>query len=346
MDNEPPPEESPPGDLPRYSLTRCEASETTISCDSRDIASHEYSMFSEQALDATDIISVRCDASDTQISCDSPMDTSEPIGENSSLAETDPTQLPESVTGTTAGNSLMAHQPTTPPASQPDDSRSQDLQASDLLQSSSLSPASLRKARSAQDLSPLAKEQPLASMTASMEQPSVAASVKPPPQVSSRVRDLSPTPSVTPAKAQRSSSGPRRSSLTHPLPSNHSRAASSSSSHRGSTRNRRTEVGSTTKLAKLCSAACSALAAVNAVDGDRQTHTVVAYATTPIWFPHRLQFRLTNMASEAGWFPGRHAVIWVYNAHNLIQVKIIAVVAHPISKIWTCASVPMVPRSS
>ncbi|KAK6035443.1 hypothetical protein COOONC_27052, partial [Cooperia oncophora] len=218
---------------------RCEASETTISCDSRDIASHESSTFSEQVLDVTSVN--RCVASDTQISCDSPMDTSEPIGENSSLAETDPIQSPESITGATAGDPLMAHQPTTPPANQPDESPSQDLQASDLLQSSMdfSPPASLRKARSAQDLSPLAEEQPLASMTASMEQLSVAASVPPPSQVSSRVRGLPPSPSATPAKAQRSSSGHRRSSVTQPLPSS-SRAASSSSSHRGTTRGRAT----------------------------------------------------------------------------------------------------------
>ncbi|PIO70483.1 reverse transcriptase [Teladorsagia circumcincta] len=47
----------------------------------------------------------------------------------------------------------------------------------------------------------------------------------------------------------------------------------------------RDPVGSKHRLAKICNAACSALAAVNAAGDDRQTHWETATLTVPEWFP-------------------------------------------------------------
>ncbi|KAK6035205.1 hypothetical protein COOONC_27287 [Cooperia oncophora] len=248
MDNKPPPQELPPGDLSSYSsVPQCDASETPISCDSRGTASHESCMFSQQALDITCI--TRCDASHTQISCDSPMDTSEPIGENSPSAETDFSQLPESVTGTTAGDPLSDNQPSTPPASQSaDDSRAQDLQATEVSESSKDSSSSAFRSpqtASAQDLPHLSEEQPLASMTASMEQLSVTAPAPSPPQISSRVRN---SPSLLAnAPHGRYPSVPLAISL--PLPADRDWFAD----RLGQFSNYHTDpASSTTKLGKIC----------------------------------------------------------------------------------------------
>nr|CDJ83921.1 Protein C05C10.2, isoform b [Haemonchus contortus] len=79
------------------------------------------------------------------------------------------------------------------------------------------------------------------------------------------------------------------------------------------------------KVAKICSAACSALVAVNNADDDRRSHLTDATNVWPRWFPTRIRFHVHDMPSEAGWGPGRHAVVWVVGSNNLIQVKVVHV---------------------
>ncbi|XGW28371.1 hypothetical protein V3C99_008276 [Haemonchus contortus] len=79
------------------------------------------------------------------------------------------------------------------------------------------------------------------------------------------------------------------------------------------------------KVAKICSAACSALVAVNNADDDRRSHLTDATNVWPRWFPTRIRFHIHDMPSEAGWGPGRHAVVWVVGSNNLIQVKVVYV---------------------
>uniref|UniRef100_A0A7I4YU40 DUF4440 domain-containing protein n=1 Tax=Haemonchus contortus TaxID=6289 RepID=A0A7I4YU40_HAECO len=64
------------------------------------------------------------------------------------------------------------------------------------------------------------------------------------------------------------------------------------------------------KVAKICSAACSALVAVNNADDDRRSHLIDATTVWLRWFPTRIQFHVHDMPSEAGWGPGRHTVVW------------------------------------
>nr|CDJ96815.1 regulator of nonsense transcripts [Haemonchus contortus] len=90
----------------------------------------------------------------------------------------------------------------------------------------------------------------------------------------------------------------------------------------------RDPVGSKRRLAKICNAACSALAAVNAAGDDKHTHWDVAFVVTPVWHPLRIQITLRDMASEAGWSTGRHAILWVPGSLNLIKMKVVAVEAN------------------
>ncbi|XGW12891.1 hypothetical protein V3C99_013496 [Haemonchus contortus] len=71
-------------------------------------------------------------------------------------------------------------------------------------------------------------------------------------------------------------------------------------------------------LDKICNAACSALAAVNAADDDRRCHSGTATVIKPEWFPIRLRFVIANMTSEAGWSPGRFAILWISGSSRLV----------------------------
>ncbi|VDK65050.1 unnamed protein product, partial [Cylicostephanus goldi] len=55
------------------------------------------------------------------------------------------------------------------------------------------------------------------------------------------------------------------------------------------------------KMSNLCNAACSALGAAKRLTDDRQSHWVTATVPNKFAYPILLQFRLTDMACEAGW---------------------------------------------
>ncbi|KAK6060194.1 hypothetical protein COOONC_02149 [Cooperia oncophora] len=89
----------------------------------------------------------------------------------------------------------------------------------------------------------------------------------------------------------------------------------------------RDPVGSKQRLAKICNTACSALAAVNAAGDDRRTHWVPGTVVTPLWYPLRLKLSLTEMASEVGWAPGRHVVLWIPRSDGHLWTKVTSVTA-------------------
>ncbi|XGW33696.1 hypothetical protein V3C99_017820 [Haemonchus contortus] len=97
----------------------------------------------------------------------------------------------------------------------------------------------------------------------------------------------------------------------------------------------RDPVGSKKRLSKICKVACSALAAVHAVGDDKQTHRVLATILTPVWYPLRIQFTLLDMASEAGWAPGRHVITWIPGTERLIWAKVVTVTSSTARKTVT-----------
>ncbi|XGW20354.1 hypothetical protein V3C99_003843 [Haemonchus contortus] len=97
----------------------------------------------------------------------------------------------------------------------------------------------------------------------------------------------------------------------------------------------RDPVGSKQRLSKICNVACSALAAVHAVGDDKQTRKVLASICTPVWYPLRIQFTLQDMASEAGWAPGRHVITWIPGTERLIWAKVVTVTSDPTRKTVT-----------
>ncbi|KAK5975786.1 hypothetical protein GCK32_012246, partial [Trichostrongylus colubriformis] len=81
------------------------------------------------------------------------------------------------------------------------------------------------------------------------------------------------------------------------------------------------------KLAKICNAACSTLAAVYAAHDDRRSHRCIATVTTPSCFPLCLEITLCEMTSEAGWTAGRSAALSISEADSLIRVEVVDVVS-------------------
>ncbi|VDO77872.1 unnamed protein product [Haemonchus placei] len=88
----------------------------------------------------------------------------------------------------------------------------------------------------------------------------------------------------------------------------------------------RDPTGSKRKLGRISNAACAALAAINAAGDDRRTHLREVTLVYPLWHPIRIQFTLTDMASEAGWAPGRHVVLWVVGSPSLVWAKVVTLV--------------------
>nr|CDJ86557.1 unnamed protein product [Haemonchus contortus] len=88
----------------------------------------------------------------------------------------------------------------------------------------------------------------------------------------------------------------------------------------------RDPTGSKRKLGRISNAACAALAAINAAGDDRRTHLRDVTLVYPLWHPIRIQFTLTDMASEAGWAPGRHVVLWVVGSPSLVWAKVVTLV--------------------
>ncbi|VDO68165.1 unnamed protein product [Heligmosomoides polygyrus] len=77
------------------------------------------------------------------------------------------------------------------------------------------------------------------------------------------------------------------------------------------------------KMAKVFSAACSALGAFNTLHNDRSTGRVTA--TIPSMTPHplRLDFSLLQMSSEADWTGQRSVHLWVVGASVLLRVRVV-----------------------
>ncbi|VDO20674.1 unnamed protein product [Haemonchus placei] len=63
-----------------------------------------------------------------------------------------------------------------------------------------------------------------------------------------------------------------------------------------------------------------------AAGDDRRTHLREVTLVYPLWHPIRIQFSLTDMASEAGWAPGRHVVLWVVGSPSLVWAKVVTLV--------------------
>ncbi|CAJ0610543.1 unnamed protein product [Cylicocyclus nassatus] len=76
------------------------------------------------------------------------------------------------------------------------------------------------------------------------------------------------------------------------------------------------------KMSKLFNVACSALAALDSLVDDKVSHWVTATIPNLTAYPIRLDFRLENMASEAGWMSNRSISLWVVGASSISRAQI------------------------
>ncbi|KAK6054487.1 hypothetical protein COOONC_08008 [Cooperia oncophora] len=307
-----------------------------------------------RAVDVSDVNPSRVAAESSQVVLSvpedevSPMDTSEDVPTDPSVGLTEPSAPVLLISGATDGDQCR---PSTPAPSTSAASAAADAASPTTPLSAAVTPPSPPVELAGGDVT----EQGMAHMTLSMENLAVEDLAPREAQPSA-----APLPSAPPAKARRSASGRRQAPVASRAPAPAPAPARANvvrqflpmhpeegmlplavfkitapevawfADRLGRFDNYHADPdASKIKLAKICNAACSALAAVNSAEDDRRSHWVVARETTPTWFPMRLQFTLTDMSSEAGWTSGRHVVLWVAGSDSLIRVKVARVDTHP-----------------